>query len=199
MIRGAGEGLMPVFTDVEVEREAIVDIAHLMAISARTAPKARGVDNLLTVVVTGKEKDELAEAMERKMKLKRNPLAAFTRDADAVRKSPVVLLLGVKGTSPKQPENPLNCGACGHETCAAFIKTEKRRGEDFTGPICVFEAIDLGIAIGSAVKTASDLNADNRLMYTLGAAAKDLQLLDADVVIGIPLSATGKNIYFDRQ
>lgn len=190
---------MPVFRNFEVERKGIVDVANLMAVSARTAPKARGVDNLLTAVVTGKEKDELADAMERKMEQKKNPLSAFKRDAAAVRRSPVVLLLGVKGTLPKNPENPLNCGACGHETCAEFMKAEKRRGEDFTGPICVFEAIDLGIAIGSAVKTASDMNVDNRLMYTLGAAVKDRQLLDADVIIGVPLSATGKNIYFDRR
>jgi uncharacterized ferredoxin-like protein len=36
-------------------------------------------------------------------------------------------------------------------------------------------------------------------MYTLGAAVKDLPLFDADVIIGVPLSATGKNIYFDRR
>lgn len=190
---------MPVFTDTNIERQAIETIAHLLAISARTAPKARGVDNLLTAIVTGREKDDLAEAMERKMTLKRNPLSAFERDAEAVRKSPVVLLFGVKGTSPKRPDNPLNCGACGHATCAAFIETEKRRGEDFTGPICIFEAIDLGIALGSAAKTASEMNADNRLLYTVGAAAKELNLLDADVIIGLPLSATGKNIYFDRR
>jgi uncharacterized ferredoxin-like protein len=191
---------MPILKGFEVERKAIIGIANLMAVSARTAPKARGVDNILTAVVTRKEKDELTDAMEREMERKRNPLSAFKRDAEAVRNSPAVLLLSVKGTHPKRPDNPLNCGACGHETCAEFSKTEKRRGEDFTGPICVFEAIDLRIAIGSAVKTASNLNVDNRLMYTLGAAVKDLQLFDtdADVIIGVPLSATGKNIYFDR-
>jgi uncharacterized ferredoxin-like protein len=36
------------------------------------------------------------------------------------------------------------------------------------------------------------------MMYTIGAAAKALNLLEADVIIGIPLSAAGKNIYFDR-
>jgi uncharacterized ferredoxin-like protein len=36
-------------------------------------------------------------------------------------------------------------------------------------------------------------------MYTVGAAAKALGLLDADIIIGIPLSASGKNIYFDRK
>ena len=190
---------MPVLRNFEVEHKGLVNVAQLMAVSARTAPKARGVDNLLIAVVTGKEKDDLADAMERKMEEKKNPLTAFKRDAEAVRRSPVVLLLGVKGTRPKNPENPLNCGACGYQTCADFMKAEKRRGEDFTGPICVFEAMDLGIAIGSAVKTASDMNVDNRLMYTLGAAVKDRHLVDADVIIGIPLSATGKNIYFDRR
>lgn len=191
--------VLPVLKDVEAENKGVEEVANLIAVTARTAPKGRGVDNILTAVVTGKEKDELADAMERKLERKRNPISAFGKDAEAVRKSPVVILIGVRGTVPKKPENPLNCGACGHETCAEFIKVEKKKGEDFTGPICIFEAMDLGIALGSAAKTASEMNIDNRLMYTLGAAAKDLELLDADVIIGIPLSATGKNIYFDRR
>jgi uncharacterized ferredoxin-like protein len=35
-------------------------------------------------------------------------------------------------------------------------------------------------------------------MYSIGVAAKELKLLNADVVYGIPLSARSKNIYFDR-
>jgi uncharacterized ferredoxin-like protein len=35
-------------------------------------------------------------------------------------------------------------------------------------------------------------------MYSVGAAAKKLNLLDSDVIIGIPLSGTGKNPFFDR-
>jgi uncharacterized ferredoxin-like protein len=189
---------VPIFEDTEVEKQAVIDSARLIMASVRTAPKARGVDRTVSTVVTGKEKDKLADQMECRMANKVNPISAFKRDAECVRMSPVVVLIGVKGTVPKRPENPLNCGACGHRTCAEFIKAEKKKGEDFTGPICIFEAVDLGIALGSAVKTASILNVDNRLMYTVGAAAKDLQLLDADVIIGIPLSITGKNIYFDR-
>ena len=45
---------------------------------------------------------------------------------------------------------------------------------------------------------AGELNIDNRIMYTVGAAAKKLRLLDSDIIIGIPLSATGKSPYFDR-
>lgn len=190
---------MPTLRDVDVENKAIIEVANLIAASARTAPKARGVDNVLTAVVTGKEKDESADAMEGEMEQKGNPISAFKRDAETVRKSPAVLLVGVKGSMPKKPENALDCGAGGHQTCAEFIRVNKKRGEDFTGRICVFEAIDLRIARGSGVKTASAMNLDNRLIYTLGVAAKDLELLDADVVIGIPLSVTGRNIYCDRE
>jgi uncharacterized ferredoxin-like protein len=190
---------LPISFGNEVENKAIIEVASLMAVSARTAPKGRGIDNIMTAVVTGKEKDNLADTMEHRAEKKRHPLPFFKRDADSVRKSPVVLLVGVKGTMPKRPEDPINCGACGHETCGEFIRAEKKRGEDFTGPICIFEAIDLGVALGSAVRTASEMNVDNRMMYTIGAAARDLKLLEADVIVGVPLSASGKNPYFDRK
>jgi uncharacterized ferredoxin-like protein len=189
---------LPITRDEQIVEQAIAEAANLIASSARTAPKGRGVDRITTAIISGKEKNDLADAMERHVEQKRNPLPAFKRDAQSIRKSQLIVLIGVKGTTPKVPENPLNCGACGNATCADFIKAEKKKGEDYVGPICIFEAMDLGIALGSAVKMASELNIDNRIMYTAGAAAKDLQLLDANVIIGIPLSLTGKNIFFDR-
>jgi hypothetical protein len=69
----------------------------------------------------------------------------------------------------------LNCGACGYKNCKGLLAIGKREGEDFTGPVCIFQAIDLGIALGSAVKLAGELNIDNRIMYTLGAAAKKIE------------------------
>jgi uncharacterized ferredoxin-like protein len=189
---------LPIISDAQIEEQAITEVANLITASARTAPKGRGIDRITTAIVSGNEKNDLADTMERRIENKKNPLPAFKRDAQTVRKSRLVVLIGVKGTMPKIPENPLNCGACGNATCADFIKIGKRKGEDFTGPTCIFEAVDLGIALGSAVKMASEMNIDNRIMYTAGAAAKDLQLMDADVIFGIPLSITGKNIFFDR-
>ena len=61
-----------------------------------------------------------------------------------------------------------------------------------------FKLIDLGIALGSAVKTASEMNVDNRIMLSVGMAAQELGILNAEVVLGVPLSITGKNIFFDR-
>ena len=57
----------------------------------------------------------------------------------------------------------------------------------------------MGIALGSAVKTASMLNVDNRIMYRIGTVARAMKMVDWDFVMGIPLSATGKNIFFDRS
>lgn len=190
---------MPITSSKDIETDAILTVAKLMAASARTAPKGRGVDRIVTALVIGVEKERIAEAMEKKMREKKNPITAFEQDAKALRDSPCALLIGVRGTMPKKPENPLNCGACGYSSCAEFIKAEKRQGEDFTGPVCIFEAMDLGIAVASAAKTASEMNIDNRVMYTVGAAAKALRILDADIIIGIPLSTAGKNIYFDRR
>ena len=181
----------------EVEKEAVEIGASMMALAVRTAPKTRGIDLIKTAVLTGPDLEPLAKAMEKKVGEKSTDLPIFKRDADSVRKAAAVLLIGVP-RDPKRIELPFNCGACGYKNCASLAAAGGRKGEDFTGPVCVFQAIDLGIALGSAVKLAADLGIDNRIMYTVGAAARKLNLLDADLVIGIPLSVTGKNPFFDR-
>jgi len=181
----------------EAEREAVRTAAILMAAAARTAPKTRGLDSIQTLIVDGEDLEELASAMEAKANEKVYSLSGFTRDAGKIREAAAVLLIGVTG-EPKRINEPLNCGACGYSGCAAFVKAEKHDGEDYRGPLCMFQAVDLGIALGSAAKMASELNVDNRMMYTIGAAARKLGLLNCDVIVGFPLSVSGKNPYFDR-
>jgi len=106
--------------------------------------------------------------------------------------------VGVVGEA-KVVNKPLDCGACGHASCRELMAARQGKGNDFVGPICIFQALDLGIALGSAVKMAGDLNVDNRIMYTVGVAAKKLGMLEADIIIGVPLSVSRKNIYFDRK
>ena len=184
----------------QAEKDAVRMVAELMAASARTAPKARGIDNMDTLILDGDDLEKLAVAMERKAQEKAPHLSPiFPRDANNVRNSDCVLLIGVTGI-PKKVEEPLDCGACGYEGCERLAKARKnKRTKDFSGPNCLFQALDLGIALGSAVKLAGELGIDNRMMYTVGAAAKELKLLDSDVIIGIPLSVSGKSPYFDRQ
>jgi uncharacterized ferredoxin-like protein len=163
-------------------------IAELMAISARTAPKSAGKDFVVTEIVVGDSLQRLAEKMvefgERMGK------KDFDRDGANVRNSDAVLLIGIKDAKTVG----LNCGACGFDKC---LKPNTHEGE-FKGPQCAYRLLDMGIALGSAVKTAGLLNVDNRIMYRAGVVAREMGLIDADYVMGIPLSATGKSIYFDR-
>jgi uncharacterized ferredoxin-like protein len=181
----------------EAEHEALLMTAKVMAAAVRTAPKTRGLDSVRTLIVDGDELPALAAAMEAKVDEKAHKLPFFGRDARNVAGAGAVLLIGVTG-EPKKAHDPINCGACGYGSCAAFLQAEHNEGEDFAGPLCVFQSIDLGVALGAAAKIASEFNVDNRIMYTLGAAARKLRMLDGDVVIGIPLSVSSKNPYFDR-
>ncbi|MBC7091195.1 MAG: hypothetical protein H5T50_04720 [Nitrososphaeria archaeon] len=181
---------MPVAFE-SIKKDVLLEIAKELATTARTAPKARGMDDIIIEILSDQEKEEVAKKLE-ELASERN-VWWFKRDADNVRNSSVVIVFGAKGSRPRE----LNCGACGYKDCTEFRKVE-RRGGDFVGPNCVYPIVDLGIALGSAVKLASILGIDNRIMYTVGLAVKKLNLIDADLVLGLPLSATGKSIYFDR-
>jgi uncharacterized ferredoxin-like protein len=185
---------MPVTGSKEGEARGVLQAAELMMVACRTAPKSGGVDDVETVLVTGQEKGKIVEEMQ-KIGDERK-LDGFKRDADNVNRSEAVLLVGVNG----RKSFGLSCGACGHSTCKEFEAATPVSGLDFAGPTCVFKALDLGIALGSAVKIASDLNVDNRVIYRAGTAAKRLgHLPRSNVVMGIPISAFGKSIYFDRK
>jgi len=175
----------------------VITIAKMMAASARTAPKTRGLDSVKTLILDGNDLEKLAQAMEQRSQDEPERLWFFKRNADDVRKSTAVLVIGVTG-EPKRPESPLNCGACG-KSCAWMLKTEKKDNGDARGPMCLMQGIDLGIALASAAKLASDLNVDNRIMYSIGATARRMKLMEADLVVGIPLSITGKNPYFTNR
>jgi uncharacterized ferredoxin-like protein len=189
---------MSILTSAQAEQEAVLTAAKLIMAAVTTSPKARGVSCVSSVLIQGEEKEQLAKAMEDHGPHKSFNQEIFLRDAKNIRRSAGVLLVGVKGTMPKKPDKPFNCGACGHPFCAQFIRAEKKRGEDFVGPLCAFEVMDLGIALGVAAKMAAELNIDNRMMYTAGAAAMTLGFLEADMIIALPLSISEKNIFFDR-
>ncbi|MEW6181835.1 MAG: DUF2148 domain-containing protein [Bacillota bacterium] len=169
--------------------EVVVQVAGFMALAARTAPKSLGQDYLEIKVIAGADLPRLAEGMEAFGR--ETGKKDFDRDAESVRRSAAVFLIGLKNAKPLG----LNCGACGFPRCDDVVEHEEK---EFRGPHCYWRAMDMGIAIGSAVKTASLFNVDNRVMYRAGVAARRLGLTDAGVVLGIPLAATGKSVFFDR-
>jgi uncharacterized ferredoxin-like protein len=183
--------------DEQAELEGVLTVVKAMAVAARTAPKTRGVDAIETLIVSGEDLDLLAGAMEAHG-AKSVMSKGFRRDANNVRNSHAVLLVGLKDLRPKKPEKPFDCGACGYGSCAGFLKAEKNEGKDFPGPVCLFQSIDLGIALSSASSVAARFHVDNRMMYTNGGPARRLGWMDSEIIIGIPLSCSGKNIYFDR-
>ncbi|MBS7623246.1 hypothetical protein KEJ39_06185 [Candidatus Bathyarchaeota archaeon] len=184
---------MPIVESSPAEFEGLLDVAKLMLISARTAPKSGGKDDVETLLVYGEEKDEIADEMEKVGRERNHP--GFSRDGRNVRDSAAVVLVGVEGTK----SFGLNCGGCGYETCDAFSKAQRSRGLDFAGPNCIFKILDMGIALGSAAKTAMNHNVDNRIMFRIGTAAIRLGMTKkSSIVMGIPISSKGKAIYFDR-
>lgn len=188
---------MPRITEEEAELEGVLSAARAMAVAARTAPKTRGADAIETLIVYGEDLETLAQAMEAHSG-KGRMADIFKRDAGNVRNSQAVLLVGVKDFRPKKMDNPLDCGSCGHVDCTGFLKFKPSEGKDFSGPICTFQAVDLGIALSSAAAVAARRHVDNRMMYTIGGPARKLNWMVSQLIIGIPLSCSGKNIFFDR-
>ncbi len=170
-------------------REVIKNIANLMSVSARTAPKSGGKDFVVIKVISGEEVTKLGEEMT--LYGKEVGKDNFDRDGNNVKNSEAVLFIGLKDAKSLGQ----NCGACGYDQCS---ECQLHKGREFDGPQCAFRLLDMGIAIGSAVKTAGILNVDNRIMYRAGLVARKIGLVNADYVMGIPLSVTGKSIYFDR-
>ena len=173
-------------TSAELEQQAALQVASLMAAAARTAPKTRGIDNIRVIGIEDPAtKARLVSKMRELAKTEERPW--FERDASCVEKSSAVLLVGVAA-------NPadLDCGYCGQGTCEAL---EKING------ICSFNSMDLGIATSSAVSVAADSRVDTRIMFSVGRAGLAMNLFEGGVkqALGIPLSVTGKSPFFDRK
>lgn len=167
----------------EIKKSALKDIAEFMCIAARTAPKAKGMDNLVVIALTESDKKKVISHMKKIGKREKRP--GCLRDAENIKNATQIVVIGTK----KAPIG-LNCGFCGYPTCKALTKAKG---------VCAYNSLDLGIALGSVVSIASDFHADNRLMYSIGIAAIEAGLLGNCVMaIGVPLSATGKNPFFDR-
>ncbi len=194
--------------------DTLLQCARFMDLSARTAPKSAGQDYIVTAVLDKGRTGEVGRRMAELGESRGQPM--FVRDGKSVMASGAMLLVGVTEAASVG----LDCGACGYATCADLTAAYKEaavghasggapgEGEDeghdevfpprFFGPICAFRLLDMGIALGSAAKTASVHNADNRIMYRAGIVARDMGLIEADCVMAIPLSATGKSVFFDR-
>ncbi len=168
------------------ERDAALYVADLMAAAARTAPKGSGKDKVVTVILTGEDKDLLVQKMHEAAEEYKEEF--IERDAVNVENSHCIVLIGVTSV----PFGLDNCSMCGFKNCSEMKKA---------GANCAFNITDLGIAIGSAVSVAADHRIDNRVMYSAGRGAVRMGCFPEDVRVcyGIPLYTGAKSIYFDRS
>lgn len=168
----------------QTREQSVREVASKMMIAARTAPKTKGADVLEIATFTGQEVEQIAAKMK-ELGPKLNKMF-FLRDADNILASDAVVVIGANIKIAG-----LDCGLCGFETCADKLS--------LADAPCAFNAVDLGIAVGSAVSMAADCRVDNRVMYSVGVAIKELKMLrNSSVILAIPISSTGKNLFFDR-
>jgi len=172
---------------MKAEEQAVLNLAYGICAAIRTAPKACGIDNIESAILTGEDKEKLTAEMRRIGAGFGEGGKFFIRDAGNVDKSVAVVLVGAKYEA-----RGLNgmCGLCGFKDCGACSDA---------GATCIFTPLDLGIALGSAVALVSDNRVDNRIMFTIGKAAASLGFLrEYKLIMGIPLSVSGKSPFFDR-
>lgn len=172
-----------IINERDCRHEHVIHIAKQMMTAARTAPKGKGIDIIETAIVSGEDIKVLSEKMI--AMVEEHGMKFFLRDADNILCAECLILLGTY-----EKEQGLNCGHCGYPTCVSRA----------SGVPCALNAIDLGIAVGSACATASDLRVDTRVMFSAGLAAQRLDWLKGcKMVMAIAVSATSKNPFFDRQ
>ncbi len=169
------------------KKETLKDVAKKMVVAARTAPKGKGADTFVFRIIEGQEIKKMSS--ETLSLGKKYQSSTFIRDGKNILSAKVVVLLG----TTIKPLGLKKCGMCGFVDCQEKAKHRKIP--------CVFNAGDLGIAIGSAVSLAMHYRVDNRIMYTVGQAAMNLGFMGPNVKIcyAILLSATSKNPFFDRS
>ena len=167
----------------ELRNEHVIECAKQMMTAARTAPKAKGVDIIEVMLVTGDDIIALSDALHKMGE--EMGRGGLMRDADNLHSAEAVVLIG-----SREEAMCLNCGYCGYDRC------DKK--PDYTP--CVMNGVDVGIAIGSACSKIADLRLDSRVLFSAGWAAKRLDILDgAGLVFAIPVTAASKNPFFDRK
>lgn len=175
--------LMMIQNERDTRQVRILHAAEMMMNAARTAPKGRGLDALEVAMITEEEIAQMADMMDIIGNERNEPF--FHRDANNIRNAGAVVLIGSKN----QPIG-LNCMLCGFPTCDKKPKNIP----------CVFNTIDVGIAVGSACSMAQKLCIDTRVMYSAGQTAEKLNFLPScQTIFAIPLSISSKNPFFDRK
>lgn len=163
----------------------VLEVAKSMCVAARTAPKAKGRDNLVIKICDKKDIFLISKQLERDYEERGQDF--ILRDSKNILLATNIVLVATHTVA-----FGLDCGYCGFASC-------EEKEENAPNAPCFFNSNDLGIAVGSACGVASEKKVDSRVMYSAGNAAKEIGMVgDCHQCLAICLSATNKNPFFDR-
>ncbi|AEA33903.1 ferredoxin domain-containing protein [Hippea maritima] len=166
--------------------DALDVVSKFLLVDAITAPKSVGRDDIVVDIV--RDDKTKVKILQRMKEITENGGKSFyKRDAINIENIDFIILIGFKVFY-----HGFDCGFCGFSGCEEC---------ESKGGMCAVSATDCGIAIGSLVKLASIFGVDNRIMISIGQAAKEIGYFKEKIggAYGIPLSATTKNPFFDRK
>ncbi len=154
-------------------------VAKLMAISAVNTHREDMPSRLDVTVLDEAEREILVEEMFQMAE--KNDDEIYSQMGESIRNSKDLILVGLDDDTTLG----LDCQACGFSSCEELSKIRKE--DIFEGPNCVFRVIDLGIAVGSALRTANVHNVKGEVMIKGGIAAKRVGLSTSRVVLAVPI------------
>jgi uncharacterized ferredoxin-like protein len=201
---------MAYFDGKKLANEGLLAAAQQCAMAALKAPQMSGTTQLKIEVLTGEDIDPLIEVLsilgeDNTVCFGDSKTLQSCKDKGTL---PVILLVG--GTGIGNSGLTWDCGACGFPTCKAhdaYVEEERQKPLDYArpssfgtpGPVCVWKAIDVGIAMDWAAATAYQLNIENRAMMSVGAISQALgYLAGCEISIGMCLGPCEPEVYYNR-
>ena len=201
---------MAYYDGKKLANEGLLSAAQLCAMAALKAPQMTETTEIKIEILTGEDLDPVIEVLgilgeDNTVCFGDNKTLQACKDKGT---PPVIVLVGGKGLG--NSELDWDCGACGFATCAEHDKhvaAEREKPPDFTrpsafgtpGPICVWKAIDAGIAMDYMCGVAAQQNVENRAMASVGAISQALgYLAECEIAIGLCLGPVEREVYFNR-
>jgi len=201
---------MAYFDGKKLANEGFLPVAQLCAIAALKAPQLTGTTRLKIEILTDGDLDPIIEVLGI---LGEDNTVCYgdSKTLGACKAKgtlPVVMLLG--GTGMGHSDLGWDCGACGLGTCTQHdqaVVEERAKPPDFSrpsafgtpGPVCVWKAIDVGMAMDYVAATAAQHNVENRAMASVGAISQALgYLAECEIAVGICLGPAEHEVYYNR-
>ncbi len=190
--------------------DGLLTATQLCAMSALKAPQLTGTTQLKIEILTGEDLDPVIEVLgilgeDNTVCFGDNKTLQSCKEKGTL---PVIMLIGGQGIG--MSELGWDCGACGFPTCKAhneYVEQERQKPVDFTrpsafgtpGPVCVWKAVDVGIAMDYAAAAAGQLNLENRAMASVGAISQALgYLAGCEISIGMCMGPCEPEVYYNR-